>query len=84
MPILIDGSDHLRRLVHGTMSMQICNLSVGLLFLQMANAYKFLGLFPTPIRSHFIFFESLVTGLIEKGHEVDVLSHFPRQKPIAR
>nr|QPA18386.1 UDP-gluconosyltransferase [Trialeurodes vaporariorum] len=41
------------------------------------SGYKILGLFPYNGKSHFIMFESLMKGLAEKGHTVDVLSHFP-------
>nr|QIK00371.1 UDP-glycosyltransferase [Xylotrechus quadripes] len=38
--------------------------------------------FPFPGKSHFNMFESILVALAEKGHNVDVMSHFPRKKPI--
>uniref|UniRef100_A0A2M3Z1Z1 UDP-glucuronosyltransferase n=1 Tax=Anopheles braziliensis TaxID=58242 RepID=A0A2M3Z1Z1_9DIPT len=50
---------------------------------QCANAYKVLGLFPHPGQSHFHFFQPILKGLAEAGHEVTVVSHFPEKSPPA-
>ncbi|XP_026823932.1 2-hydroxyacylsphingosine 1-beta-galactosyltransferase-like [Ooceraea biroi] len=54
---------------------------VSLLCLSDCSAYRFLGIFPIPSKSHFIVLESLAKGLADKGHQVDVISHFPQKKP---
>ncbi|KDR22771.1 UDP-glucuronosyltransferase 2C1, partial [Zootermopsis nevadensis] len=43
---------------------------------------RILGLFPLPGRSHFIFSESLVKELANRGHQVTVLSPFPQKSPV--
>ncbi|XP_044255719.1 UDP-glucosyltransferase 2-like [Tribolium madens] len=43
-----------------------------------------LGIFPLPGKSHFVMFERLLMGLAEKGHNVDVATHFPRKEPTPR
>lgn len=39
-------------------------------------------MFPFPGRSHYIMFRSLLKGLAQKGHDVDVVSHFPLKENI--
>lgn len=45
----------------------------------VVECYKILGIFPHPGYSHFAMFKPLLEGLSEKGHEVTVISHFPRK-----
>lgn len=45
-------------------------------------SYKILGLFPHPAKSHFEIFRPLVEALAEKGHNVTVVSPFPRKQPL--
>ncbi|XP_018319851.1 UDP-glucuronosyltransferase 2A3 [Agrilus planipennis] len=47
-------------------------------------SYRILGLLPYNGRSHFIMFEPLFKALAARGHEVDVLSHFPQKQKIPR
>ncbi|XP_011496133.1 PREDICTED: UDP-glucuronosyltransferase-like [Ceratosolen solmsi marchali] len=49
---------------------------------QPTNNLKILGIFPLNGKSHFIMFERLAKGLAEKGHQIDVYSHFPLKKSI--
>lgn len=42
-----------------------------------SEAYKILGVFPHPGRSHFLVFKPLMEALAARGHEVTVLSYFP-------
>lgn len=49
-----------------------------------AHAYKILGLFPYPGKSHFDVFQQLLIALAEKGHDVTVLSHYPLQQKMER
>lgn len=55
----------------------ICLLGFG----QHATGYKVLGLFPHPGLSHFNFFQPILRGLAEAGHEVTVIGHFPEKNP---
>jgi len=52
-----------------------------LLGLWMCSAYRYLGISPLSSWSHFNIFHSLMKGLIDKGHQVDVISQFPQKKP---
>jgi glucuronosyltransferase len=52
-----------------------------LLGLSICHAYRYLGISPLSSWSHFNIFDSLIKGLIDKGHQVDVISHFPQKKP---
>lgn len=45
-------------------------------------SYKILGLFPHTAKSHFEIFRPLVEALAEKGHDVTVVSPFPRKQPL--
>lgn len=42
---------------------------------------KILGIFPTMARSHYIVGESIMKALVEAGHEVTVISPFPKKIP---
>ncbi|XP_055384245.1 UDP-glucosyltransferase 2-like [Condylostylus longicornis] len=53
-----------------------------LLLFVTANGYKILGIFPTMAKSHFIVGSSLMKGLVDKGHEVTVISAFPQSTPL--
>ncbi|KAF7987446.1 hypothetical protein HCN44_003208 [Aphidius gifuensis] len=44
--------------------------------------YRILGLFPLNVKSHFKMYERLMKGLVERGHQVDVISCFPLDTPI--
>lgn len=45
------------------------------------NGLRVLGIFPHPGVSHFQFFQPIMRGLAEKGHNVTVISHFPEKNP---
>lgn len=47
------------------------------LLVQTTASYNILALFHHPGQSHFAFFEPLLRGLAEKGHNVTVLGYFP-------
>lgn len=49
--------------------------------LPFRETYRFVGFFPLPGRSQMVMFETLMKALAENSHEVDVLSHFPQEKP---
>ncbi|KAF7382488.1 hypothetical protein HZH68_015407 [Vespula germanica] len=40
------------------------------------DGYRILGVFPINGRSHWIMMEALMKGLAERGHQVDVVTHF--------
>jgi len=61
--------------------LQVQVILVWLLRLSACSAYRFLGVFPLAGRSHYIIAESLMKGLIDKGHQVDVMSPFLQKKP---
>lgn len=47
-----------------------------------ASSYNILCIFPYPSRSHFFSFQRLAKELALRGHNVTVISHFPRKDPI--
>lgn len=49
---------------------------------QIANGYRILGIFPLHGKSHWIMQEALMKDLAKRGHQVDVVTHFPLEKPI--
>ncbi|KAL0107030.1 hypothetical protein PUN28_015526 [Cardiocondyla obscurior] len=49
---------------------------------QIANGYRILGVFPLHGKSHWIVNEALMKDLARRGHQVDVITHFPQKKPI--
>ncbi|EZA57757.1 UDP-glucuronosyltransferase 1-9 [Ooceraea biroi] len=49
---------------------------------QIANGYRILGVFPLNGKSHWVMMEQLMKGLASRGHQVDVITHFPLKKPI--
>lgn len=51
---------------------------------QHVESYNILAIFPLHSKSHFVMFERLLIELTDRGHEVDVVSHFPQNKPIPR
>ncbi|KAI8129053.1 2-hydroxyacylsphingosine 1-beta-galactosyltransferase [Lucilia cuprina] len=57
-------------------------LLITLLSVDHLDAYKFLGVLHFSSKSHFIVGSALMRGLVEKGHEVTVISPFPLKKPL--
>ncbi|KAF7992649.1 hypothetical protein HCN44_004993 [Aphidius gifuensis] len=53
-----------------------------LIYIDCSVALNILGIFPLPGRSHYTVGEEILKGLAEKGHKVDVISHFPQKKEI--
>lgn len=45
-------------------------------------SYKILAVFPISVRSHFDVLEPLLRSLSQRGHEVTVISHFPRNETL--
>lgn len=50
-------------------------------FATASEAYRILCLFPFNGKSHHYMFDSLCKGLAEKGHQIDMISHFPTKSP---
>ncbi|XP_044019341.1 uncharacterized protein LOC122859724 [Aphidius gifuensis] len=44
--------------------------------------YRILALFPLNVKSHFKMYERLMKGLVERGHQVDVISCYPLDTPM--
>lgn len=49
---------------------------------QIANGSRILGVFPLHGKSHWIMQEALMRELARRGHQVDVITHFPLKTPI--
>lgn len=47
------------------------------------EAYRILCVLPYNGWSHFTMFEVICKGLAKKGHQIDMISHFPTKTPIA-
>ncbi|XP_071872819.1 UDP-glucosyltransferase 2-like [Bombus fervidus] len=47
------------------------------------NASRILGIFPYNGKSHFLMFDVLCKELAKRGHQVDVISHFPSKTQLA-
>lgn len=47
------------------------------------GAYKILGIFPAPSKSHYFIGQALLEGLAEDGHEVTIVSPFKMENPPA-
>lgn len=52
-------------------------------YVHRSEGYRILCLFPYNGRSHQRMFESLCKGLAMKGHQIDMISHFPMKSKIA-
>ncbi|XP_058795636.1 UDP-glucosyltransferase 2-like [Phymastichus coffea] len=46
------------------------------------DGYRILGVFPYSAKSQNIVFEALMKGLAKRGHQVDVISHYPQTEPV--
>lgn len=46
------------------------------------EALRIIGIFPLPGKSHFIPNFEILKGLAKRGHQVDVVSHFPLKNPL--
>ncbi|XP_066586589.1 UDP-glucosyltransferase 2-like [Prorops nasuta] len=49
---------------------------------QVANSYRILAVFPLHGKSHSVMTHALAKGLAKRGHQIDVVSHFPLENPI--
>ncbi|KAF7263665.1 hypothetical protein GWI33_001501, partial [Rhynchophorus ferrugineus] len=51
-------------------------------FLAENDAASILGIFPFPGSSHYVMFKEVMIGLARRGHEVDVVTHFPSTESV--
>lgn len=59
----------------------LCAMAVLALNASPSHSLRILGILPLQSKSHFAICERLMRGLAERGHQVDVYSHFPQKKP---
>lgn len=55
-------------------------LLIALVCCHFGSGLRILGLFPLNGRSHWVMAERLMISLAERGHQVDVVTHFPLKK----
>ncbi|GLV33062.1 UDP-glycosyltransferase family 36 member D1 [Carabus blaptoides fortunei] len=66
------------------MRFNCCFLLIQAVLLIDVESINILGIFPHPGKSHFDVFEPLMTKLAELGHDVTVISFFPKRNPMPR
>ncbi|EFN68484.1 hypothetical protein EAG_10458 [Camponotus floridanus] len=49
---------------------------------QIVDGHRILGIFPSNSRNYWIMQEELMKGLVKRGYQVDVVTHFPQKNPI--
>lgn len=68
--------------------MKRTNLLLSLVVIMMTGtavkSLKILGLFPHPGVSHFHFFQPIMSGLADAGHDVTIVSHFPKNENVSK
>ncbi|KAK7863663.1 hypothetical protein R5R35_006190 [Gryllus longicercus] len=60
----------------------IWSVATVLLITENGNSARILAMFPFPGRSHFISFATLLEELSQRGHQLTVISAFPRKSPL--
>lgn len=50
--------------------------------IEQSESLRILGVFPMAGKSHFTIGEEIMKSLAQKGHNVDVINHFPQKKSI--
>lgn len=55
-----------------------------LTIINSGHGAKILGVFLFHGKSHYVMHEALMKGLADRGHEVDVVNHWPQKKTIPR
>ena len=58
--------------------MNLLSVVVFSIWLSIANAYKILGIFPFGCKSHFAIGNGVMNSLINAGHEITMISPYPR------
>lgn len=81
MTNVIEGNIH-SRVASCNMRLLSILLAVILVCDQIANGYRILGVFTLNGKSHWMMTHQLMKGLARRGHQVDVITHFPQKKPI--
>lgn len=62
--------------------MRLCSLTVLVVLAccHFGSGLRILGVFPLNGRSHWMMAESIMVALTKRGHQVDVITHFPMKK----
>lgn len=72
-------------LIIDSITMRVLFLTILVVILhQKCNSANILAIAPFGGKSHFDIMQSLLKALVSRGHEVDVVSHFPLKTPIPR
>lgn len=58
--------------------MKLLLLVVLSIWLSIANSYKILGIFPFGSKSHFTIGNAVMNSLLDAGHQITMVSPFPR------
>lgn len=61
-------------------ALAVCTV-LSLYFAEPVAAIRILGLFPHPAISHFRFFQPILRGLADAGHDVTVVGLFKHENP---
>lgn len=48
-------------------------------YYEIVQSYNILAIFPLQAGSHYVMYERVLKALVAKGHEVDVVSHYPQK-----
>lgn len=55
----------------------VCFAVIASISVNQVHSSRILAIFPFPGKSHQIMFDAMILGLSRRGHQVDVISHFP-------
>lgn len=58
--------------------MKLLSVLVFSIWLSVANSYKILGIFPFGSKSHFAIGNGVMNSLLDAGHQITMVSPFPR------
>lgn len=58
-------------------------VAAAVVFFANVECANILGLFPLKLKSHYIVFDSILTELARRGHNVTSVNPFPKKKPLA-
>ncbi|XP_076648061.1 uncharacterized protein LOC143356343 [Halictus rubicundus] len=64
------------------MRLRLLTILVALTCCHFGSGVRILGVFPLNGRSHWMMSERLMVALAERGHQVDVITHFPMKKAL--
>lgn len=64
--------------------MKLASIFIFISFISSICGFKVLGVFPFNSKSHFAIGSAIVDALHDAGHEVTVVSSFPKSSPSSR